>query len=259
MPKLRSLLPLALAAAPARAEPPVGPSVPMRVEGGVTEPGVRKSAFSIGVSGHRHSLKSGDNEVIGNAGAVQLGTGYISESWYAAFSLDILLGPYEPTRGSQLNVDYSGTGLTLWTGFSAQGMNLRSPEGGYGFALGLSYADIVGRSIGKNRREDEDDPTGSPGLIENYIMRVNNLSLLPAIFFSWLAPPRPRGNTPELLMTRLEGYFLTLGMAMPLLSSYSARYTVRPEPGQPTAPQKLEKGELRGYSILMSFTAILGT
>jgi hypothetical protein len=90
-------------------------------------------------------------------------------------------------------------------------------------------------------------------------MRVNNLSLLPAIFLSWLAPPRPRGNTPELLMTRLEGYFLTLGMAMPLLSSYSARYTVRPEPGQPAPPQKLEKGELRGYSILMSFTAMLGT
>jgi hypothetical protein len=34
---------------------------------------------------------------------------------------------------------------------------------------------------------------------------------------------------------------LTLGMAMPLLSSYNARYTVRPKPGQPAPSQKARR------------------
>lgn len=243
--------------APALAAPPVGP--PQRIEGGVMEPGVRKSAFSIGVTGLRYNWKGGDNELLGNAAAVQLGTGYISENWYIAGSLDILLGPYEPTRGGQLNVDFSGTGLTFWTGFSAQTMSLRSPEGGYGFALGLSYADMIGRSIGKNRRENNEDLTLNVGLIDNYTLRINNVSLMPALFFCWLAPPRQRGNTPDLLMTRLEGYFLTLGGAMPLLANYSARYTQRPEIGSSEAIQKSQHGDLRGYSILITLTAMLGT
>lgn len=208
------------------------------------------NVWSFGLTGMRHSLKAGDgNELLGNSAAIQLGTGYISSSWYTDVSLDILLGPYEPTRGKQLNVDYVGTGLTVFAGFSAQTKNLRSAEGGYGFALGLSYADIVGRSVGRNRKEGE-----GGDLIENYAMRVTTFSLVPAIFFSWLREARPNGNTPELLETRVEGYFLTIGMAMPLLSSYSAKYSRRD--GEPVSP---EKGQLRGYSLLIALKAMLGT
>lgn len=208
------------------------------------------NVWSFGLTGMRHSLKAGNGEeFLGNAAAIQLGTGYISNSWYADVSLDILLGPYEPTHDKQLNVDYVGTGVTAFAGFSAQTKNLRSAEGGYGFALGLSYADTVGRSVGRNRKEGHGDD-----LVDNYTMRATNLSLIPAIFFSWLREARPDGNTPELLETRVEGYFLTIGMAMPMLSSYTARYNRR-DSGEPVR----QKGRLRGYSILIGLTSMLGT
>jgi hypothetical protein len=238
----------ALAGAPlARAAEPD----PVQVSEAVEKHGARNSVFSVGVAGLRHSLKSGgETEVIGNAAAVQLGTGYISESWYVTGSLDILLGPYEPANNSELDIDYFGTGATIWTGFSAQTLNLRSAEGGYGFALGLSYADSVGRLVGQNRkREGEADGD----VIDEYVIRVNNLSLLPGIFFSWLQPARPRGNTPDLLATRLEGYFLTIGMAMPLLTSFSAKSETRN--GEPDN----KHGQLRGYSIMLALSSMLGT
>lgn len=210
------------------------------------------NVWSFGITGMRHSLKAGDgNELLGNAGAIQIGTGWIANSWYSDVSLDILLGPYEPTREKQLNVDYVGTGLTAFAGFSAQTKNLRSAEGGYGFALGLSYADTVGRSVGRNRKEGS-----SADLLDNYTMRVTNFSLIPAIFFSWLKEARPKGNTPELLETRVEGYFLTIGMAMPVLSSYSAKYDKRE--GDQVEEQN-DKGQLRGYSILIALKSMLGT
>ncbi len=227
-------------------------------------PEVKSNVWSFGIAGERHSLKAGNgNELLGNSGAIQLGTGYISSSWYADVSLDILLGPYEPTREKQLNVDYVGTGLSFFTGFSAQTKDLRSAEGGYGFALGLTYADIVGRSIGRNRKEGQE--SGNANLIDNYVMHVTNFSLVPAIFFSWLKEARPNGNTPELLETRVEGYFLTIGMAMPLLTAYQAQYDVRGDVGaaDPSATGDLthvrEKGQLRGYSLVISLKAMLGT
>ena len=174
---------------------------------------------------------------------VSLGAGYISKSWLFNGSVDILLGPYEPTRGERFDVDFYGTGATLWLGFSAQTLDLRSPEGGYGFALGLSYADTVGRSAEL-----------SSGATPDYVMHVTNLSLVPGLFFSWLKPARPRGNTPELLTTRLEGEVLSFGMAMPLISSYSATYESEVAPRQSVT----EKGRLRGYSLTLSLTGFLG-
>jgi hypothetical protein len=217
--------------------------------------GVRNNVWSVGMTGKRHSLKSGEgNELLGNSAAVQLGKGYISESWYASISLDILLGPYEPSQGGQLNVDYVGTGTTIWTGFSAQTLDLRSEAGGYGFAMGLSYADFVGRSLGKNRRDSGNNTPEDQELIDNYVNRVTELAVLPGIFFSWLKPGRPRSNTPELLTTRLEGFFMTIGVAMPVISSYQAQYDKRSQ-----AEPIREKGRLRGYSLLVSVTSHLGT
>ncbi len=229
--------------------------------------GVRKTVWSFGLTGLRHSLKAGDgNEVLGNSASVNLGTGYVSDSWYLYGSFDIILGPYEPTLNQQLDVDYYGTGFTIWSGYSAQDLDLRNPDGGYGFALGFSYADIVGRSIGKNRKESSSKISNN-NLKDNYSIKVTNFSLLPAIFFSWLDEPRPRGNSPDLLKTRIDGYFLTIGMAMPLLVSYHARYDTRDQyevvDDQLVITKESEtltpSGNLRGYSLLVTLTALLGT
>lgn len=226
---------------------------------------VRRSVFSIGIQGDKHDLKAGNgDELIGNSAAVQLGTGYIADKWYASVSLDIILGPYEPVRNKELNTDFVGTGLTWFTGISAQTQNLRSPAGGYGFALGLSYADIVGRTVSSQNRDSRtgtDDESGET--IDNYIMRVNRFSMIPAIFFSWLKGARPAGNSPDLLTTRLEGYLLTIGVAIPLITTYSSRYSVRDNATTTEAVgatrEEKDSGQLRGYSVLCSLTAFLGT
>jgi hypothetical protein len=225
---------------------------------------VRRSVFSIGIQGDKHDLKAGNgDELIGNSAAVQLGTGYIADKWYTSLSLDIILGPYEPVRNKELNTDFVGTGLTWFTGISAQTQNLRSPAGGYGFALGLSYADIVGRTV-SSRNKDTRSGTGESGeTIDNYIMRVNRFSMIPAIFFSWLQGPRPAGNSPDLLTTRLEGYLMTIGVAIPLITTYSSRYNVRNNAptteAVSTTREEKDSGQLRGYSVLCGITAFLGT
>jgi hypothetical protein len=230
-------------------------------------PGVRKTVWSFGLSGIRHSLKAGDgNEVLGNSASINLGTGYVSDSWYILGSFDIILGPYEPTYNQQLDVDYFGTGFTVWSGYSAQELNLRSPDGGYGFALGFSYADIVGRSIGKNRGESASNIDNN-NLVDNYTIKVTNFSLLPAVFFSWLEEPRSRGNSPDLLKTRIDGYFLTIGIAMPLLISYHAKFDTRDQyevvDDKVVIIQESEterpSGHLRGYSLLITMTSLLGS
>ena len=213
----------------------------------------RRNAWSVGFTGLRHALKAGDgNELTGNGGDVQFGRGYIGDSWFGDATLDILLGPFDPTFDRQFNVDYLGTGATVTAGFSAQSKSLRSAEGGYGFALSLSYADIVGHSIGKNRQDSGLDRPEDRALPSDYTMRVTYFSLTPSIFFAWLEPPRPAGNTPDLLTTRVEGYFLNLGVSMPLLASYQAKQTVGDQ-------QVTESGQLRGYSIVVGLSAMLGT
>jgi len=237
---------------------------PFSVERLHTQSEVRRSVFSIGIQGDKHDLKAGNgDELIGNSAAVQLGTGYIADKWYMSLSLDIILGPYEPVRNKELNTDFVGTGLTWFTGISAQTQNLRSPAGSYGFALGLSYADIVGRTVASRNRDTRAGPNDSGETIDDYIMRVNRFSMIPAIFFSWLKSARPAGNSPELLTTRLEGYLLTIGVAIPLITTYSSRYSVRDndatEESTKAARNGNDSGQLRGYSVLCSLTAFLGT
>lgn len=226
----------------------------------------KNSIVSFSLTGVRYTLKAdNDNELVGNGMKVSLGGGYIAKSWFINAMLDVSLGPYEPARDGQLNVDYGGTGLTVWWATSAQTLDLRSSEGSYGFALGASYADIVGRSVGRNRKEtsNPNDPANS-NLVDNYVMRATYFSVLPSIFFAWLKDARLKGNTPSLLSTRLEGYVLTLGVAVPLMARYQTHYDKRQvldeSDGEGTLGSKryFEEGTLKGYSILLSFTSFLG-
>lgn len=224
----------------------------------------RSSVWVIGVTALRHHLQAGDdNEFAGKAGQVSIGGGYVSRYWFSTLSLDIVLGPYEPNSATTLDVDWSGTGASWWVAYSAQNLDVRSPEGSYGFALGFNYADMVGRSIGRNRREPR-DPTDqqSVGLIDNYQMRINSFAVMPAIYFSWFEAARPLGNKPELLATRLEGTTLAIGVSAPVASSWSARYDRRIAAATETTPpireQVRERGKLHGYSVFASVHAMLG-
>lgn len=220
----------------------------------------RRSTWAFGLSGQKLTLKSGDEyEVLGNQAAIQIGTGHIAKSWYFLGSLDFTLGPYEPTQSQQIDADFLGTGATLWSGFSAQTLDIRSTAGGYGFALGLNYGDIVGRSIGRNRRDDgKRQPDGKPTddnqeLIDSYSMRVTHFSIIPGLFFSWLDEDRPLGNSKELLTTHIDGYLLTFGLAIPLDTTYSAKAVLTDK------SVRSGTGRLRGYTLIVTWSTILST
>ena len=207
----------------------------------------RSTIWGLGLAVNQQARKSGDgNHLLGISSMVQLSRGYIGSNWYASISLDIISGPYQSPKQQDLVVDFSGTGTTAIVAISAENQSLRTKQGNYGFLLGINYADVVGRSVGR-RFTEEGGVT-----IDNWVMRVNDFSLYPAIFFCWLAEARPIGNTPELLQTRIEGYFLTIGFSTPLQSRYNLSY-------QENGIAQRARGNLRGYSILVSFATLFGS
>ena len=214
---------------------------------------VKSTVWSFGFTGAQNNLKANNNnQVIGNSAAIQIGFGQIERDWLALVSADILQGPFQLTHDSQLQVDHSGFGFTAWTGLSAQKTNLRSQDGGYGFALGLNYTALTGQMIGRNRLDSGLNTLADQQLIDSYTIHVSQLSIMPGIFFSWLTPARPMGNTPELLTTRIEGYLLVISAATPVLATYNTSYT------KGSAEVTREHGSFSGYSILVNVTALLG-
>ena len=229
--------------------------------------------WGVGVSGMRHSLHAGDgNEVVGNSVHMGMSGLYLSKVWFVSVTGEMITGPHEPVRKRQLDVGFQGAGGSLLWGYSAQDIDIRFHDGGYGFSLGLMYWDIVGRMVGENRRAvDWDLGLQNRGLISQYTMRANNLVLMPGIFFTWLKPERLPGRTPKELETRIEGYLLNIGIAFPISSSYHARYVrnislpVRDyeegssvEPGDLFESPSLDRGNMDGFTLMVSWTMLLG-
>lgn len=221
----------------------------------------RYGAFTIGLSGARHTMKGGDGHAYsGNSFGISVGGAYVGEQYYLLGTYDTHMGPYEPIRDQQVIVDYTGTGFTAMAGANAQDTSLRTPDGSYGFALGVTYLDTIGRSAGRSKKDPADfDPVikASDDLIRDYKIRVTTLAIVPSLFFSWIEPARPKGNTPELLMTRVEGTLLSLGFSMPFLSTYHATYE-RKAKGSTESEDRSDRGRLKGYSILLQYWAFLG-
>ena len=226
----------------------------------ISQHNYRRTMWVFGLSEQKMILKSGEEyEILGNQAAVQIGASHFATHWYFLGSADIILGPYEPAQNQQIDVDFFGTGLSSWVGFSAQPLDLRSSAGGYGFAIGFNYSDLVGRSYALNRKDTGKRlPSGLPdaendGLIESYSMRITHFTVSPGLFFSWLEEERPLSNSKEFLSTRIEGSLLTIGLAVPLDTTYSAKTVFT------NKSTERSTGRLRGYSILINWSAILST
>lgn len=220
----------------------------------------RNAYWAVHLGGLQHNLRSGDGtELRGGSLTFDIGRGYLHENWYVEVDFGLLLGPYQKTGPQKLDMEYSGTSVGVTWGYSAETANLRSPTGNYGFMLGFQYADITGRSSGERSLT-----TGSDARVEllsRYRVSIQYASLMPAIFFCWLEEPRLKGNKPELLVTRIEGYMLTLGIGMPLYATYSSSYNrliETPRSPETTSKEEKAKGGLRGYSIVLSFSTLLG-
>lgn len=210
--------------------------------------------WNFGLNVARNFLKSAEGKsILGSHGAVQFGAGYLTPRWYAFGSLDFITGPFEPVTVGELNVDYIGTGFSVWSGMSPWPDGLRSGGFGYGFALGVSYNDLVGRSIGYGGRRSTTESGTNEGtpIIESYILDSTNVSVIPALFVSLMEKPRAMGNTPDLLATRLEGHIITLGLAFPVIAEFSKKTVL--SDGQET----VVNGAMKGRRIEVTWTALL--
>lgn len=210
------------------------------------ESGIGTWTFGLEVT--QTSLKSGQGQhLLGLQNSANLGWGYLAHKWYTYINFDIISGPYGSLRKETILAEYEGTGLSTGIALSAGKEGLRTNEGNYGFLLALRYRDVVGRNVSETNVMLEDGRIG-----RNWSLRVNNFSLLPAIFFCWLKPDRPAGNRPQDLMTRLEGYFLTIGISTPL----SARYYLSYQNESNTIKQT---GLLKGYSIVIALSSLFNS
>jgi hypothetical protein len=212
------------------------------------------NTWDIGLSASRYEFQDSKNSIIGNSGAFQIGRGWIGDRWRFGATVDILMGPYTEIRSECVRTDFFGTGLSATSYFSVTGP-LRSPSGSWGLSAGATYFDIVGRSV-QNGDADKDG-----NVITNLTMRASTFMATAGIFRAWMVPKRPEGNTPDLLLTRIEGYMLGISGAYPIQSSYSVKYDIKNQgasgpTGEPRS--RSDRGDLEGYSISATFSAMLG-
>ncbi|MBP9707154.1 MAG: hypothetical protein KBD78_05875 [Oligoflexales bacterium] len=232
----------------------------------IADPDTSETYYFIGFTGVRQNMRGLEvHTLTGNSVEINFGMKSLGRNWYLDGSVDIRQGPYEPILDRQLDSDYFGTGFTLTWGISAQNLDIRSIEGSYGFALSAKYLDIAGRSIGRNRSEAAFSAGDKDTIINKYSMRVNELSITPSIFFSWLTTKREKSNKPEHLKTRIEGYMINIGLSVPYSSRYKARYdlTERPSADNPDSGAQTstitEHGSLRGYSFIIALSTLFDT
>ena len=114
--------------------------------------------------------------------------------------------------------------------------------------------DIVGRVVGE--RFDPEKKT------DKFVMRVTSFSIVPSIFFTWLErSARKISNHPDSLKTRIEGYYLNMGFHVPVIAKYNLRFdnVIQSDDDEEAIRETNKlKGDLYGFSIVISFTALLG-
>jgi len=199
------------------------------------------------------------NHLRGGRRRIQIGGGYFSEKWFSMGSADILLGPYDRSREEKIKTDYNGSGFTVWSGYDFSRDGLRGKSGGYGLAVAAKYFELQGRSVSKSPPHEEAD--GSSTYIDNYVARIRSISVIPALYFAWIKKERPSGNAPELLVTRVEGFLLMLGVGYPIDANYSAKFKEYSEDASgssETEKTMKQSGSMNGRTYVVSFTTLLG-
>ena len=227
-------------------------------------PTTRLWAFSASVEQFRLHGDRG-NDVFGKAGQVGFGLGvFVNDRWLVQGLVNLHAGPWERIRDSSFNADFSGTGVTVESIVGLTGPTLRSGGGVWSAVLSAEYLDLVGRTIGPNLKEPTTPQAHSDYFFEqSYQININAIWLNPGIEWTNIKTPRPSGNSTELLTTRVEGCSLRLSAGFPIYSSYRANSVGRDNSGAPVATQaaqeNVDKGRLRGYSVITSVHTWLGS
>lgn len=169
---------------------------------------------------------------------------WVKEKWWANVDVSLVVGPFSRRQPLSPPLDFSGSGFSARIAYPLFSDGLRQPSGDWGLTLGLENMDLVGRSY---RREN----LVSGSYTEGWSVRARWTAVLPGLFYSILKPARPKGNRPEWLVTRIEGYTFVLAGSFPIQGQYKQSFSLNGDSIKTSS-------DLQGYAIQMAFSAWLG-
>jgi hypothetical protein len=209
----------------------------------------------------RYNLRLPDESTVaGMAGRIGVAYGRIRDNQWLMGRFHFLAGPFDLARQGQFDADFSGTSIDFEYGSAFPGRSLRGASVPT-LSIAFGYTDLNGRNIGDNRRI-----TGSSTDNENYRreqgfqIHMGLVTVTPALGWTWTKPPRPQGNEPELLSTRIESAYARIGTMIPLYSRGRVEVTKRSADASPrqTASKYKATGHIVGYSLIASAGVWLG-
>jgi hypothetical protein len=205
----------------------------------------REHAWTFGTSLRRLDIETDyDYKIHALAPYVDIGRGWVRPSWWSHVELNLMLGPNGQHLPDSPPLDFIGTGLRMRAGHTLPGQLLRKPKGDWGLELGLEYNEWIARSY-------SDRTLGDGSLSNSWVVRSRWIFIQPALFYSLWQPPRPQGNKPEWITTRIEGLVFSLGLSIPIQSEMQASYI--------RAGEKIGfTGRWRGTLAFLSLTSWLG-
>jgi hypothetical protein len=233
----------------------------------------KHSSWSFGLGLALHELQTDSiHDVRGKAGRISLGYVAGRGKWEFSSTLDLVLGPYEPVNPGQLrriDVDYNGTGITVLGSYQLGEFAAGTPA----LLAGVGYIDATGRAIGSAFEKDlvvtdsQENSTTRTALLDNYVLRSTRLSAIAGASFNanWRKPRK--SNSREDLKTTIDGYVISAWIDVPVIASYTANYDELQTTGtsdKATGSELVsrpvtDRGSMRGYSLVVQTTALLGS
>jgi hypothetical protein len=200
------------------------------------------------------------SKITGYGGSFSVGYGRFHDSHWYSGRMHFLAGPFDVARDNQFDADFNGTIIDFEYGTAFPGFSLRSDSAPV-LSISGGYMDYNGHNIGENRKNDG-DPNNSKNyyLEQDFKSSTGAIIVTPSVGWIWPKPPRPRGNEPELLLTRVEAAFLKLGAQIPLYSHSRMEVVKRDENDSisQNASKRTSTGLLAGYSLILSTGVMLG-
>jgi len=205
----------------------------------------REHAWSIGVSLRRLDIKADyDYKLSALAPNIDIGRGWVRPAWWSLVEISLMLGPNSQRLPDSPPLDFIGTGFRFRAGHALPGRLLRKPGGDLGLELGVEYNEWIARSY-------QDRSLSDSSVSSSWVVRSRWIFVQPALFYSIWQAPRPQGQRPEWITTRIEGVVFSLGLSVPVQSQMQASYVKGGEKQSVT-------DHWQGTLVFLSVTSWLG-
>ena len=203
----------------------------------------RNTSLEVGMAAGYNFINEIDNvELEGFSSNLIIGVASTHfDKWLIDGSLEIIAGPNDKQN---MKVDFGGTGFSLRGAYSVIG-SFR-PNNAFGPALTASYQFLSGR----NPTDYSNSINGKT--ITSWSIKTRSFILMPALYYRSFKSARQVTNDPAYLTTRVEGWMISLGVAIPTFLEYSLKQTSE-ESGSSSS-----SGKLGGYAIQLSAQIFLG-